>query len=138
MITPTPANLPERAENLANQILHGIAALRHAASELEVKASSLYILAKEVTSADLIPRGFDIEDIPDHPGIQVIYDPTDGESFHCIACRGLDISGAVSSLIEDAAMEIVRDAHEKHLAERSYEEQQTAARLDAQDRRNRY
>ncbi len=110
---PTPANLPERAENLANQILHGISALRYAASEMETKAQHLYALAKDTTNADLIPRGFDLEDVPGYPGIQVVYDPTDEDGYHCICCRGLDISDAVSSDVEQAAMQAVRDAYEQ-------------------------
>lgn len=110
--TPTPANLPERAENLANQILHGIAALRYAASELEVKASSLYVIAKEVTSADLVPIGYDIEDIPGHPCLQVVFHPSNSDEYHLIACRGVDISESVSPEVELTAIQVVAAAYD--------------------------
>jgi hypothetical protein len=109
--TPTPANLPERAENIANQTLHGVAALRHAASELEAKAQHLYALVTDITSANLIPHGFDVEDIPGYPGIQVIYHPSNSDEYHAIVVRGVDISEAVSTEVELAAIKVVEDAY---------------------------
>jgi hypothetical protein len=102
--------LPNKAEKAASNIRFNIQALRAVMSELSTNSEALYGFALDLTNANHIPRGYDIEDIGT-TGLQVVYDPTDGESYHCIVCRGLDISDSVSSDIEEQAMAIACEAY---------------------------
>jgi hypothetical protein len=109
---PTPANLPERAEKLASQVRFGLQAIRFAAIEMEDKANQVYAFALDITNANLIPHGYDVEDIPGHPGLQVVYHPDKSDEYHLIACRGVDISDSVSTEVELTAIQVVADAYE--------------------------
>jgi len=104
--------IPAELEKRAQRLRISLDKIRSELGESADWASNLHAYAVDINNHNLIPQGFDIEDIG-ATGLQVVYDPSEFDSYHCIACRGLDISDSVSSDIERQAIEVVLEAYNK-------------------------
>lgn len=93
--------------------------VRQAISNLSGLDESIEILHAFTRDCDAwhhAPKGFDVDPIPGTP-FYVVYDPKQDEEYHAILCRGIDISDYVNAMVEDDAMNVVRDGCADHAAD---------------------
>lgn len=102
---------PQKAASLAFNIDINLQLAISAISTLQEQVETLKRYVEETCNEHAIPRGCEIEDVPDTP-FQVVFDPVMDDEYKAILCRGVDVSDFVSSDIEERAIEIVQDAFE--------------------------
>lgn len=102
---------PQKAASLAFNIDINLQLALSAISTLQEQVEKLKRYTEETCNEHAIPRGCDIDDIPETP-FQVVFDPHVDDEYKAIMCRGVDVSEFVSDSVEADAFKIVKEAFE--------------------------
>ena len=101
---------PQKAASLAFNIDINLQLALSAISTLQEQVEKLKRYTEETCNEHAIPRGCEIEDIPDTP-FQVVFDPVMDDEYKAILCRGVDVSDFVSDRTEIRALDVVEESY---------------------------